>query len=212
MTNNPTNPRIGLDRLSLAVAQSSMPTGERGEQTERGSTMAVTFGLGKETLDIVKLARLLSKPVKAASPEGEVNEAAERAAFEAHIGMTYGFEASKVYLARTPGGSYVPSVTKWAWDTWMASAKGGGWRPPPPERAEVVAPPRSETKPSAIKDSLTTEADPRDERIAAWGSREHVNAVGAFLVSRCGVPVDQAGGRAIELVEAAALTAKEALP
>lgn len=64
--------RIDLDRLSLAVAESSMPRGERGEQTERGSTMAVTFGLGKETLDIVKLARLLSlsrPPVKAASVE-----------------------------------------------------------------------------------------------------------------------------------------------
>lgn len=33
-----------------------------------------------------------------------------------------------------------------------------------------------------------------------WGDRAHVNALGAFLVSTCGVPLETAGQRACEMI------------
>ncbi|WP_176695960.1 hypothetical protein [Phenylobacterium immobile] len=38
---------------------------------------------------------------------------------------------------------------------------------------------------------------------ARFGSREHINAVAAFLVSRCGIPIEDAGWFAVEIVNAA---------
>lgn len=37
----------------------------------------------------------------------------------------------------------------------------------------------------------------------AWGSPAQINAVAAFLVSRCGVAVEDAGERAVEIIEVA---------
>lgn len=38
-------------------------------------------------------------------------------------------------------------------------------------------------------------------------SQRQINAIGAFLVSRCGVPIEKAGARAVALVATAALLA-----
>lgn len=55
--------------------------------------------------------------------------------------------------------------------------------------------------------------DDRDERIAAlegWGSKAHINALGAFLVSRCGVAVEAAGDLAFEMIDLASDPARGA--
>jgi hypothetical protein len=96
---------------------------------------------------------MVDAPTPPASP---AVESAERAAFHDYILCRYG--AANVegagFLSRLPSGRYAKDKAEWAWQAWLESAKGGGWR------AALAAPPtpRGEAPGSTDREQIARKA------------------------------------------------------